>query len=77
VAVDIDSKFIDKFIADICEHLVPPTLIRLVKLLCKQASHLTNVSLLFKRVAEKGVGDSLNKTLLQFMNRTLTSQAES
>jgi hypothetical protein len=77
VAIDIDSKFIDKFISDISEHLVPPTLIRLVKILCKQASHLTNVSLLFKSVAQKGVGDSLNKTLLHFMSRTLSSQAES
>jgi hypothetical protein len=30
-----------------------------------------NLSLFFIKTAEKGVGDSLNKTLLNFMSKTL------
>jgi hypothetical protein len=77
VAININSPFIEQFIEDVTEHLVTPTLIRIVKAQAKQASNLTNISLLFKCVASKGVGDSLNKTLLQLINRTLTTFAES
>lgn len=77
VAINIDSPFIEQFIDDISEHLVTPTLIRIVKAQSKQATNLRNILLLFKRVAGKGVGDSLNKTLLQLVNRTLITFAES
>lgn len=76
VAINISSPFIERFIEDLTEHLVTPTLIRVVKAQSKQATNLTNISLLFKSVAAKGVGDSLNKTLLHLINRTLTTFAE-
>lgn len=38
----------------------------------RKTDNITNFSLLFKATVIKGVGDSLNKTLLNFMNSTLT-----
>jgi hypothetical protein len=71
VSLGITSNYIDQFIEDITEHLVTPTLIKIIRTEAKEATNLSNFSLFFKRVATKGVGDSLNKTLLSFMNRTL------
>lgn len=77
VALGITSPFMDNFIEDLTSHLVTPTLIRIIKLQAKQGENLRNVSQLFKSVAGKGVGDSLNKTLLALINRTLINYAES
>lgn len=76
VAININSSFIEAFIEDITEHLVTPTLIKIIKAQSKQATNLPNISLLFKSVAIKGVGESLNKTLLQLISRTLITFAE-
>jgi hypothetical protein len=52
-------------------------LIKLVKENHKKAAHFANFSLLFKQIVMKGVGDSLNKTLLNFISRTLISHLQS
>lgn len=48
-----------------------PTLIRLLRSLVKRVDNLMNISNLMKRCVNKGIGDSLNKTLFTLMNRTL------
>jgi hypothetical protein len=76
VALGITSPFMESFIEDLTSHLVTPTLIRIVKLQAKQGGNFRNVSQLFKSIAGKGVGDSLNKTLLGLISRTLITYAE-
>ena len=58
-------------------HLVPSTLIKFIKENYKEATHIPNFCLLFKEVAIKGIGNTLNKTLLSFMSRTLINSLES
>jgi hypothetical protein len=70
-SLSVESQYTGQFIKDLIEHLAPSSLIKLIKETYRQATHPENYCRLFRSVAQKGVGDSLNKTLLSFTNRWL------
>jgi hypothetical protein len=76
-SLSFDSAYTQTFIAEVTSHLVPSTLIKLIKENYKEATHISNFCLFFKEVAIKGIGSTLNKTLLNFMGRTLMTYLES
>lgn len=71
-AIANESEFVDKFLKEAVDHLTTPTLIDIVKKLSKTVEHYFNFCLLFKYTCQKGVGNTLTKTLQSFASKTIS-----